>query len=495
MKKTFVSRVVIGMMILCLVVALAACGSKDNKAASTNPADLKPVELIWYLPESAIPADLKTVEEEVNKITRAKINATVKLNVVAFGDYTQKMNTVVASGEKADLIWTSNWNFDYVQNQSKGAFLALDDLIDKYAPDVKKSMPQFVWDATKIAGKIYGVPNYQTVTNTEGFIVLKEIADKYKLDLSKLKKLNDIEPMLAQVKAGEKADFVYPLYRLGNFGNMARMYNLEPIIANIAFINLKDPNKVLSVFDTPEYMDYINTVRGWYLKGYINQDAATLKALTDLQKSGKVLFGYHNALKPGGEAETKVQMGGRDVIYGKTTETYAGTNTIITTMQAINAKSANPERAMMLVNLVNTDETLYNLMKLGVEGKHYTKNADGSAKIIKDGGYAMADWTIGNVFKGLILEGKDPKVAEATRKENEGAKPSPIMGFKFQPGAVSAEISNVTALIDEYGPGFNTGTVEAKDKMTEYKDKLKKAGIDKIIAEVQKQLDEWKKTK
>ncbi|MBO9609654.1 MAG: ABC transporter substrate-binding protein [Paenibacillaceae bacterium] len=513
MKKNTGKKIGFTVLSSALVLSLAACGGAkdDNKSgASASPAgsaapsgaasspaaaDLKPVELIWYLPDTNVPSDVKSVEDEVNKITKAKINATVKLNVVASGDYLQKMNTVVASGEKVDILWTSNWLFDYVQNQSKGAFLALDDLINKYAPAVKTSMPQFVWDATKIGGKIYGVPNYQTVTNKEGFIIYKEYIDKYKIDTTKLKKFADIEPVLAQVKAAEKSDFVYGMYRLGQFGNLARTYNMEPVVPNIAYINLSNPDKIVSLFDTPEYESYLNTVRDWYKKGYINQDAATLKAMTDLQKAGKTPFSFHNALKPGGEAEAKVQMGGRDVVYVPTSETYAGTNTIITTMQAINAKSANPERAMMLINLVNTDADLYNLLKFGIEGKHYTKNADGTAKLTKDSGYAMWDWAIGNVFNGLVLEGKDPKVAEATKKENEGAKPSPIMGFKFQTGPVAAEIANITALIDEYGPGLNTGTVDAKDKLAEYKDKLKKAGIDKVVAEVQKQLDEWKKTK
>ena len=502
MKKRNGFKLLVTMM--CMFLVITACSS--SKTATPSPsaaaktdapktAELKPVELIWYLAEPAVPADLKSVEEEANKIIKAKINATVKLIPVGFGDYTQKMNTVVASGEKVDIMWTASWNFNYVQNQSKGAFLALDDLITKYAPDVKKSMPQFVWDATKIEGKIYAVPNYQTVTNREGFVIQKRYIDKYNLDVAKLKKLEDLEPFLAQVKAGEKAEFVIPLHRGGIWGNMPRINNQEPIVINIASINLSNPDKVLNVYETPEYRKYLDTINSWFMKGYINQDAATLKSTNDIFKAGKGMFGFHNALKPGGEAEAKVQHGGNDVVYVPITEAYAGTNTIITTMQAINAKSANPERAMMLINLVNTDKALYNLLAFGIEGKHYSKNADGTIKIIKDGGYAMADWTLGNVFNGYTIEGKAPTVAEDTRKLNESAKASPIIGFKFQAGAVTAEIANVNSLIDEYGPGLHTGTIAAKDKLAEFQEKLKKAGIDKIVAETQKQLDEWKKTK
>ncbi|CAK4842431.1 unnamed protein product [Aphanomyces euteiches] len=499
---------------MSLLLILTACSSKSANTEATTKAseapaasstvkaseapiadELKPVELTWYYGQPAVPADLKTVEDEANKIIKAKINATVKLIPIGFGDYTQKMNVVVASGEKADIVWTANWNFNYVQNQSKGAFLALDELIDKNAPGLKQTMPQFVWDATKIGGKIYAVPNYQTVTSKEGFIIQKRYVDKYKLDLSNIKKMSDVEPILAQLKAGENAEYVYSMYRNGSFGNMQRMFNLENIITNLAVINLSNPDKVVNMYETPEYLQYLDTVRGWFQKGYINQDASTLKSATDMQKAGKSMIGYNNALKPGVEAEAKIQNGGQDVVLAPTTDVYAGTNTIITTMQAITRNSANPDRAMMLINLVNSDKELYNLLAYGVEGKHYTKNADGTVKVIKDGGYTAADWAIGNVFNGFTLEGKDLKIAEQTKSENESAKASPIMGFKFIPDEVTAEIANVNSVIDEYGPGLNTGTIDPKAKLAEFQEKLKKAGIEKVIAETQKQLDEWKKTK
>ncbi|MNH90080.1 hypothetical protein D3C73_426130 [compost metagenome] len=504
MKKRNVSKGIVSG--LSLMLFLTACGG-SNTASSPSPsaapgtstapaaANAKEVELIWYFPQAAVPADMKSVEAEANKLIKGKINATVKFMPVAFGDYTQKMNTIVASGEKVDLIWTSNWNFDYVQNQGKGAFIELDALIDKNAPEVKKSMPQFVWDGTKINGKIYGIPNYQTVTNREGFMIQKSYIDKLKIDVTKLKKIEDLEPILAQIKQDDASVTPFSMDYRGKFGNMNRSYNLENVISEMAVISLSNPDKILNQYETPEYKQYLATARSWFQKGYINQDAATLKNLTALNLSGKVITNFHNALKPGGEAETKVQFGGKDIVYVPITDVYTGTNTIITTLTAISRTSANPDRAMQLINLVNTDKTLFNLLVYGIEGKHHSKNADGSVKVIKDGGYTVSDWVMGNVFNSQVLEGKDPKVAEETKAQNESAKPSPIMGFKFQTTAVSAEIANVKTVIDEYGPGLNTGTIDAKDKLPEFQEKLKKAGIDKVIAEAQKQLDEWKKTK
>lgn len=484
---------------MSLAMILTACGGAKDAQPNTDgqKKDEKPlVELTWNFPLSAIPQDLKTVEEAVNKITKEKINATVKFQVQTFADYKQKMNTVVASGEPYDIAWVSNWNWDYLQNQSKGAFLELDDLLSKQAPTLLKSMPDFVWDATKIQGKIYAVPNYQTVTKKEGFVIQKRFVDKYKLDVNSIKKFEDIEPFLKQIKEGESKDVIPFLNdKTGRFTVMYETLGLE-FLSNVVGVDLQKPDKALNLFETPQYKHYLDVMKDWYTKGYINENAATLKNKNDIIKTGKAAVQFHNVLKPGGEAEAKTANGGNDVIYVPLTNAYASTGTVITTLQAINKNSKNSERAMMFINLLNTDKELYNTISFGVEGKHYTKVSDNVVKVNKEAGYAPnAGWVFGNTFNGYLVEGMNPSVMEQTKKDNETAKQSPLMGFKFDNTPVLAEIANLTTVIDQYQPALDTGTVDPNTMLKEFQDKLKQAGSEKVIAEVQKQIDAWKKTK
>ncbi|WP_054023563.1 ABC transporter substrate-binding protein [Bacillus sp. FJAT-28004] len=504
MKKRMM-KVFAGALSIAMVLTACSGGSKNNnnptsepRPADTAEAKLAPVELTWHFPLSAIPQDMQSVQDAVNKITMEKINATVKLLPQTFGDYKQKMNTVVASGENYDIAWVSNWNWDYVQNQSKGAFLPLDDLISEHAPTLMNSMPQFVWDATKVQGKIYAIPNYQTVTNKEGFVIQKRFVEKYGLDVASIKKLEDIEPFLQKVKAGESKDIVPFLNeRKGRFGNMMRTYGLELISsAGGMGIDLTNPDQVVNVYETPQYKQYLDLMRSWYTKGYINDNAATLKNKADIEKTGNAVVAYHNVLKPGGEVSAKLANGGFDVIYVPLTDTYTSTGSIITTMQAINKNSKNPDRAMMFINLLNTDKELYNTISYGIEGKHYTKVSENVIQINKDAGYVPnASWVFGNTFNAFLPEDADPNVVDQTIKENETAIPSPIIGFKFDNTPVTAEFANLATVIDQYQPGLETGTVDANEQLKEFQDKLKQAGSDKVIAEMQKQLEEWKETK
>lgn len=500
--------------ILCILLALAACSggngttseteaivapasnqSSAPEATETPTEELDPVELIWYYPAVSVPSDLQTVEDAVNQITKANINATIKLMPVNFGDYDQKMNTVVASGDKIDIIWTSSWLFDYARNQGKGAFVALDELIDQYAPELKASLPDFVFNAARIGGKVYAVPNYQTVTYREGFVIQKRFADKYNLDVSSIQQLEDIEPFLAQIKAGEPGITAFGMDSSGVYGNIQQVFGYEHI-ASMLSINLETPSQVLNKFETPGYKRYLDLMRDFYVKGYINQDAAMVKNFTESMKSGNIAVFYHSSLNAGREAADKSSNGGHDVVLAPLTPPYVQTGSVIATMQAISRTSENPERAMMFLNLLNTDKELYNTITYGIEGKHFVEVSDNVVRVNPDAGYdTNADWVFGNVFNGYLLEGKDAAIVARMKHDNETASPSPIMGFIFLSSAVSAEIANITTVIDQYGPALNTGTIDPNENLAEFLDKLQSAGIEEVVAEAQAQLDAFHSAK
>ena len=81
-------------------------GTQGSTPEASGASGLEPAELTWYYPPLQLQPDQKKVEEEINKIVKEKLNATVKLMPVAIGDYVQKMNTVLAAGEKFDILWT-----------------------------------------------------------------------------------------------------------------------------------------------------------------------------------------------------------------------------------------------------------------------------------------------------------------------------------------------------------------------------------------------------
>lgn len=467
-----------------------------SQAAADPGADIsKEVNLVWYYIGPETPKDINLIQEAVNKITKEKINATMKLMPIPYGDYDTKLNTVVASGEQADIIWTSSWSFFYTNNVAKGAFAPMDDLLDKYGKDIFTDMPAYMRSGVKVGGVTYAIPNYQTMTQLPGFIVQKEYLEKYNFDPSTVKGPKDLEPFLAQVKTGSPG--VVPIGSdKGALVGMFTTYHdmIDATGEGYAVIKKSDPYKVLKSAFTPEYEDYLDMVRGWYTKGYINQDAPTLDSMSELQKTGKIVSFYHDALKPGGESQIKDNNGGHDVQFIITHKPLVQTFNVFGTLNAIGANSANKERAMMFLNLVNTDKELYDLIAYGIKDKHYTLNEKNQITRIPDSGYNAADWVIGNTFNGYPGAASPiDNVFEETKRLNESAETSPLLGFVFDSTPVQTQITNVTNVNTKYHPGLNTGAVDKSAKLEEFRNELNKAGIDDIIAELQKQLDAWVK--
>ena len=152
--------------------SLAGCGGKGE----TNESGEEITELTWYQVGDSQNDD-QTVLEKVNEYTQEKIG--VKLNIVkvGWGDYNQKMQVVINTGDAWDLCFTCSWANDYLQNAQKGTFLELDDLIQEQEM-YERIDPRF-WEAAKVGGVTYGVPSEKEIGNCPMWVFTKEYVDKY----------------------------------------------------------------------------------------------------------------------------------------------------------------------------------------------------------------------------------------------------------------------------------------------------------------------------
>lgn len=499
---------------LAMTTMLAGCGSKNNDTGNnaavsdsstpdssnanvTDASKLDPVDLTWYL--NVTPqADVASVEAAMNKILKEKLNVTIHLKFVDWGAFDQKMQVVNAAGENYDLAFTANWANNYYQNVSKGVFIPLDDLIQKYAPDILHTIPKIGWDATKVNGEIYAIPNYQVWTMTNGVLIQKDLADKAGLQASSLKQLADLAPFLEQIKKNDPDKIPYETDKNGTFGNNLVAYGFDEVAGrNVpGVIKLSDSSlQVVNQFESSEFKSYVDLMRDWYQKGYIRKDAATLgDALAD-RKAGKnasLSAGNIGPIDPS-DPSSQPKIADLPAFVAPFTQPYLLTSSIIATMTGVSTTSKHPERAVMLLNELFKNKELYNMLANGIEGKHYKKTADGKKEVIKDGGYdPEIDWELGNTLNSYFMS---PSMADATVKMNQDAQGSPLLGFTFDPAPVKTEMAQVATVTAQYVPLLETGSGDPAKFLPEFINKLKAAGSDKIIAEETKQIDAWKQTK
>ncbi|TBL79938.1 ABC transporter substrate-binding protein [Paenibacillus thalictri] len=474
-------------------------------AGGTDASKLPPVELTYYY-QGAPQKDLKLVEEAMNKILKAKINTTIKLNQIDLGSFEQKMNVMTAAGDPYDLVFTSTWSNNYFQNVAKGAYLPLDELLDKYAPTLKKTVPAKMWDAARVNGKIYGALNYQIVAMPYGVNIRKDLAEKYHFDVDKTTKYEDLEPLLDQVVKNEKGIYPVKFYTKWDHFNVAAPYFGMDTIgedSSPGWYYLNDPKiKVVNQYETPEYKQFSELMRKWYLKGYFRKDAASVTDVTAEIKAGKYAAQIAKPTGPGSDTVDILRFG-FDGILKSYSKPLVTTSRTLATLTAISKTSKNPERAMMFLELINTDKELYNLIAHGIEGKHYvfTDKEKGVIGLPPGAtpesiGYAPGtDWMYGNQFNSYYIDKRDVGNWEKTIKLNNEADTAPLLGFSFNPETVKTELAQTGSVIQQYHFALISGTIDPATGLPEFLDKLKKAGVDKIIAEKQKQVDEWVKTK
>lgn len=472
-----------------MLAGTAGCGGGEGSGSVPT--------LNWYLRYDE-QADQDKINVEVNKLTEQEIGCRVNIKRIENGDYEQKISLALASGEDVDICHMAP-RYNFYSNVAKKAFMPLDDLLEQYGKETYEIMPEKFWDAAKIDGKIYGIPNYQIVGRMNGFVVMKSLLDKYNFDLSKVEKLEDMEPFYEAVKNGEDSNMKI-------FGSPAGAYawglmhyvGFDPVGSEkypAAVRTSDDTLTVINQYESEEFENYCNLMREWYQKGY-NPKQGSADSISDLKQQGLVASWVDN-IAPGYLPNFQKQCNGREVDGKVIDPPFVNTQNVIATMNCIGAVSKKSDYAMKFINMVNTDKNgIYNLLCYGIEGVHYNKVGERRIEKIEDSGYdPSVSWEFGNNFNAYLIPGQEDDLWEETAQVNENAVVSNLLGFAFNTQPVATELAACDAVVSEYLETLTLGAVDPAVVLPEFRSKLKAADVDKVIAEAQKQIDEWKATK
>jgi putative aldouronate transport system substrate-binding protein len=164
-------------------------------------------------------------------------------------------------------------------------------------------------------------------------------------------------------------------------------------------------------------------------------------------------------------------------------------------MQAISVTCPQSELVMRFLEGFNSDPYLNNLINFGIEGKHYVK---ASGNVIKKGPEIDSynpgtGWMFGNQFINYIWDNEDPKKWDKFREYNSKALALTSLGFAMDSQSVKTEVAACLNVWTEYLPQLETGTADPVKLLPEAIAKFKAVGVDRIIAEAQKQYDAWLK--
>lgn len=482
----------------CLLSGAAAftllcsgCGGGQTEVREDpNKVPDTPYEISWYVQGTA-QKGVQEIEAAANEYLKDKLNATLKLNILESGQYKKKMSTMIAAAEDFDMAFCANWMLDYRINAANGAFAELDSYLDSYMPKTKEAIGAEILDNTRVNGKIYAIPALKEFAQQKGWVYRKDIADKYGIDMSQYKNFEELKPVLERIKANEP-DMQYPIDWSKDKAPASRL-NFSGLASTAGVFNdgTYPDNKVVNLIDTPEFLEACRLAHQYYKDGLIKEDIMTTSDTTQRFKDGKV-FCYFEYLKPGKAAETyktinyPIDQAGIDRVVQ---DQMAGTGS----MTAISATSRNPARVLRFMELYNTDPYLNNLIVYGIEDKNYRKLDENTVELIPNSSYSLSgsQWMLGNVFINHLTKDEDPNKIELLKDFNEEAVRPVFNGFTCDTEKIQQQVAACVAVDTQYRAQCVLGEMDPDTVIEEYRSKLKTAGIDEIVAEVQRQYDEF----
>ncbi|RCW43512.1 ABC transporter substrate-binding protein [Paenibacillus prosopidis] len=466
--------------------------NEENGGQATTSGDeatKDPYEITLAMPVfGSIPKDIEVVQAEINKISQAKINATVKILPISIGAWQQQMNLMMSGGEKLDLAFT--FGQSYPSQVAMGQIEPIDELLSAYGEGIKQAIGTEYLKSAEVSGKHYGVPTLHDYAGQSGIIMRKDLLDKYKINIDSIKTLDDLDSVFKTIKENEPG--MAPL-AIGTGGPLDSYVTYDRLGDRFGVLPGFDNGlKIENYYESTEYADLLNRMHQWFKAGYINKDAATTQIPEiDMVKEDKA-FSYFARNKPGYVSEQERGIGKEMVFVNLLPEAYSATSDVMVGMWTISQNSENQQRAMMFLNLMYTDKDIANLMLWGVEGKHYMKVTETSIDLPETTvDYATQSWLMANPFLTYTHVDTEPDVWTKMKAFNEEAVKSKALGFSFNAEPVKNEITALNNVVQQYRKILETGTIDPTKRLPEFIAKLKAAGIDKVIVEKQKQLDAW----
>ena len=501
-------RLMIGMLALG-TLALAACGNNGDNGASGSTASpsasgatasspstatgidiSKPVTLEFYMLGDA-PKDLDVIQGEINKMAKKELNATVNFNFTTWTDWDQKYKLLLSTGQQIDLIFTADWT-QYQAYANSGAFLELDELLPKAAPKLQAFVPQDMWEAVKVKGKIYTVPaTYKEYVNN-GFVYREDLRAKHNLPVPK--DLASFEAYMAGIKQYEPD--LQPMAINGitdNLVNPLRDLRDDSIGNPVPYgigIKYHAPSDVYSYWGSDEQLEDLKLIRSWAEKGYIVKNVLNVKDTPqDSIITGKAAAMLADNPTRYNETLSKMKSTHPDWELGYTSHAEVrGFATPVHPIHngfAIPKNSSNPERALAFYEKLVTDKRYNLLTQYGIEGTHYTVE-DGYYKMIGDStstGFpreGMQGWAWRNP-EYMLFEPSYDGVMKFFDELDKIAKPDLFTGFAEDYSSYQAERAALEQVEKQYFYPLYAGLIaDIEEGLKTAMEKANKAGLEKI---------------
>lgn len=515
MSKKLISVV----LIVCMMFTVMSCGQSSNSSIGYGEEqwqidrDEEPVT-ITYLTIGDKPTNGMTEEvvKKLNKILLKKVNAKLDIFYVGWNDYLDTYNRVIDSEDlDIDLIATSADWLDAWPNVIEGNFLPMtQEMLATFCPMTYANVKESQWKQCSYEGQIYFIPEneYSQWTN-HGFVYRGDIANE--AGVTDIKNWEDVTRYLEYVVDNKPdmipwdADGTTNILGLGYLMSTSKYNPIYEISTYGIWGAYSDkPGVVISpYYEGQELIEFAKTMKHWNNIGVWREDLSDagdnsdefIDGTTSLDQQHTQM--YFTDVRPQMEINQPISDT-RFYWFGKESGNLMK-DSILHGAMAISSRSKNPEKALMVYDLLRNNEECYRLIRYGIEGRQYVLTE--GDKIEKPSGYNdQRDAFLTNFWWGRRDEFEKidssyawDKYYELLEQYDYVAIDYPWDGYNFSSVLSDKRTKAVIEVFNKYIPELSYGQydVTPEEEVALFREELKSAGFEEVTENIQRTIDEY----
>ncbi|WP_136608709.1 ABC transporter substrate-binding protein [Paenibacillus dokdonensis] len=472
-------------LLIASVSVMAGCSSDKEKEGT---AKLETVRIL-YPGERSDRMDEFLGHEFAEKMA-ADLGLKVEVVFVPWAQYWEQKDIMLAANEPIDLYWDGLPDLSTIVNKKQA--MVLDDLIEKYGQDMLKVLPTEQLQGATIDGKVYGIPSAYAPSSAMYQLVAVRQDILEAVGMTDVKTADDLKEFATRAKAKfpemkGPADIVFkPLTRY--FAD--EQYNWLGVEDLVVFG--EESKKAYSYYESEAFQKVAKFNRGMYEAGLYSEDLTIKYNERDSRMQTGLYLWVEGSLGKEMEIINAIKANAPDARV-KTYLLAEDKPRYITAaggeVLGIPVKAPNPEGAMKLINWIYKSKENYLFALYGVEGKDY-EIVDGRINKLTSSEF-FYEW----MFRNQNYQMFGPDVAQESidkyKSWDDQAIRSASLGFRFNNEKVKKIETSLKEVAGKDLAAIRSGFLDFDTEYPKAVKKLKAAGIDEYVAEVQRQLDEF----
>lgn len=486
MKKTL-------RLLALALVAVLLLGIVPVLAQAADPLDTSEhVELTMYL-FGTEPPRYKEMLKTFNEMAKEELNTTLTVYFIGWGEYTTKYPLLFSSGEEFDLIYAATW-IDFANLAKRGAFLPLEDLLPVYAAESLKDHPEEALVQATIDGHVYAYTSNVKTYSAYGAITRGDLMEKYGIEPIKsfddyaayLQAIVDNEPEFTDPSGGYNDPLFEDAYMYSK-----GLYPLTGSTGGIYYIDTKaETPTVFAAHEWEGFKEMCDMMKDWSDRGFWPK---SILSITDngglMLEQGVAASRLHNFDSFVGDYinrpdEWNIQWA--NLVPELNHLSY------LQDAMAIPVSSKNPERALMLLDKIRTDERYYNMLTYGIEGIDYRIDEYGFLESLDPDAFGGQPGTWGFRMEKFHRQGvgSPPNYYEMRDELEAAVVPNIYRSFNMDTAPVKNEYAAMQNVYSQYYNTLSVGITNDVDAdIAKLAEQSKIAGNDVVKEELQRQID------